>query len=141
MDASDIDRVLRSLVEHRWGWRADLPGIRFIGRAVGLRVDTQPIPTGGSSPPLDGTESALVRLVLSHLSELLPLIEREFRGHADSPDIIDRIHEPHVWLSRDWIVEEGPDFWSFVSGIADAPDWGIHAEFDGLVFRDIWSGD
>lgn len=141
MHADDIDAVMRSLREHRWGWRADLPGVWFIGKAVGLRVDTQPIPTGGPSPPVDGTETALVRLVLGHLPDLLPIIEREFRGHADSPDIIDRVHEPHVWLSRDWLVEEGPDFWSFVVGIADAPDWGIHAEFSGLVFRRIWSGD
>ena len=141
MDADAIDAVLRSLQEHRWGWRADLPGVRFIGKPVGLRVDTQPIPTGGPSPPLDATETALVRLVLGNLSDLLPVVERQFRGYADSPDIIDRVHEPHVWLSRDLAAEEGPEFWSFVVGIADAPDWGIHAEFARLVFREIWSGD
>jgi hypothetical protein len=141
MDADSVDAVLRSLRKHRWGWRTDLPGIRFIGKPVGLRVDTQPIPTGGPSPPLDATETALVRLVLGNLPELLPVIEREYRGHADSPDIIDRVHEPHVWLSRDWLAEAGPDFWSFVVGIADAPDWGIHAEFRGLEFQRIWSGD
>jgi hypothetical protein len=141
MEADSIKTVLASLQEDRWGWRATLPDIRFIGKAVSLRVDTQPIPTDGPSPPLDETETALVRLVLGNLPGLLTEIERHYRSHADSPDIIGRFHEPHVWLSRDWLAEEGPDFWSFVVGIADAPDWGIHAEFRGLEFQQIWSGD
>jgi tetratricopeptide (TPR) repeat protein len=44
-----------------------------------------------------------------------------------APTQLDRVHEPQVWLSRDLLAEEGPDFCSFVVGIADAPDWGIHA--------------
>ena len=83
----------------------------------------------------------MVRLILSNLPALLPVVEREYRGHADSPDIIERVHMPHIWLSRDWLAELGPEHWSFVVGIADAPDWGIHAEFAGLVFQRIWSGD
>ncbi len=57
------------------------------------------------------------------------------------PDIIERVHEPHIWLSRDVLAEERPDRWSFVVGIADAPDWGIHSDFSGLEFQGIWSGD
>ena len=104
-------------------------------------MDTQPIPTGGPSPPLSATETSLVRLILGGLPELLPVIEREYRGHADFPDIIDRVHEPAVWLSRDILAEEGPGRWSFAVGIADAPDWTIAADFDGLSFLCIWSGD
>ena len=44
MDTEAIDAVLRSLVEYRWGWRADLPGIRFIGKPVAFPVVTS-IPT------------------------------------------------------------------------------------------------
>jgi hypothetical protein len=141
VDAEAIDTVLRSLQAYRWGWRTDLPGFRFIGKPIGLRVDTQPIPSGGPPPPLDVVETALVLRVLTALPELLPFIDQEFRGHADSPDIIERVQKPHVWLSRDWLVEEGPGHWSFVISIADAPDWGIHADFDGLTFQRIWSGD
>lgn len=141
MDAAAIDTVLRSLQEYRWGWRAMLPDVSFLGKPVGLRVDTQPIPTGGPSPPPNVTETALVRLVLGNLSGVLTEIESRYRSHADSLDILERVHEPSVWLSRDILSEEGPDHWSFVAGIADAPDWTICAEFSGLVFQDIWSGD
>jgi hypothetical protein len=141
VEPGKIDEVLQSLREYRWGWRARLPGIRFFGKPVSLRVDTQPFPTGGPSPPPDATELALVRLVLGALPGLLPEIVRHFREHADSPDILDRLHKPIVWLSRDWLAEEGPERWSFVTGIAGAPDWGIHADFAGLTFLDIWSGD
>jgi hypothetical protein len=141
MEAVAIDAILCSLQEYHWGWRTALPNVRFIDKPVSLRVDTQPIPTGGPSPPLDPTETALVRLVLGHLTSLLPEIERHYRSHADSPDIIERLHEPSVWLSRDILAEERSDRWSFVVGIADAPDWTICAEFAGLVFQEIWSGD
>jgi hypothetical protein len=141
VDAESFDTVLQSLQQYRWGWRTTLPGVLFIGKPVGLRVDTQPIPTGGPSPPLNPTETALVRLALGALPALLAEVEWHYREHADSPDIIERVHEPYVWLSRDILAEDGPDRWTFVVGIADAPDWGIHAEFAGLVFQQIWSGD
>jgi hypothetical protein len=141
MEAVAIDAVLHSLQEYRYGWRTALPHIRFLGKQVCLRVDTQPIPTDGSSPPIDATEAALVRLVLGSLPRLLPEIERHYRSHADSPDIIERVHEPSVWLSRDILAEAGPDHWAFVSGIEDAPDWTICAEFAGLAFQEVWSGD
>src|SRR5262245_5764888 len=141
MEVDAIEAVLRSLQEYRWGWRTTLPDIRFIGKSVSLRVDTQPIPTGGPSPPLDANETALIRLVLGNLPGLLTEIERHDRSHADSPDIIERVHEPSVWLSRDILAEEGPDHWAFVSGIEDAPDWTICAEFAGLAFQEVWSGD
>ena len=141
MEAAVIDSVLRSLQEYRWGWRTTLPNVRFLGKPVSLRVDTQPIPTGGPSPPPNATETALVRFVLGSLPGMLTEIERRYRSHADSPDILERVHEPSVWLSRDIMSAEGPDHWSFVAGIVDAPDWTICAEFSGLVFQDIWSGD
>jgi len=86
MDADAIEALLRSLRQYRWGWRTALPGVRFIGKPVWLRVETQPIPTGGPSPPLDATETALVRLVLASLPALLADIERHYRDHADSPE-------------------------------------------------------
>jgi hypothetical protein len=141
MEEVAINLVLGLLEEYRWGWRTPLPNVRFFNKPVYLRVDTQPIPTGGPSPPLDAEETALVRLVLEHLPGLLPEIERHYRSHADSPDIIERLHEPSVWLSRDILSEEGPDHWCFVVGITDAPDWTICAEFTGLAFQVIWSGD
>src|SRR4051812_47486922 len=100
MDADSIDTVLRSLQEYSWGWRATLPDFRFIGKPVSLRVDTQPVPIGGPSPLLDATETALVHLVLNNLAGLLSEVERHYRSHADSPEILVRVHEPTVWLSR-----------------------------------------
>jgi hypothetical protein len=124
-----------------WGWRGGVAGVTFLGRPVELRVDTEPEPTGGPPPPLDETELVLVRLVLPSLSALIPEIEAHYRGHADSPAVLDSVSEPRVWLSRDILADDGPGRWGFVAGLTDAPDWVIHAEFDGLVFREIWSGD
>lgn len=139
MDLSEA--VIRSLRPYTWGWQANIPTVSFLGRSVFLRVDTIPEPTGRGSPPLDAVEMALVRLVLGALPDLLPAIEQRYREHADSPEVLERVEEPCVWLSRDILAEEGPTRWAFVSGIGNADDWAIHAEFDGLTFCEIWSGD
>jgi hypothetical protein len=139
MDVTEA--VVRSLRPYTWGWQANIPAVSFLGKSVGLRVDTQPEPSGGPSPPPDEAELALVRLVLGALPELLPEIERHYREHADSPKVLDRADEPRVWVSRDMSAEEGPTRWAFVTGIADAPDWTIQAVFDVLTFREMWSGD
>lgn len=141
MDAEAIDLVFESLQDYRWGWRTTLPSLEFIGQPVGLRIDTQPIPISGTHPLPDAAEMALVRLVLGALPQLLIEIERQYRAHADSPDIINRVHEPHIWVSRHMLQEEGQNRWSFIVRIADAQDWGIHCEFEGLDFLEIWSGD
>ncbi len=142
MDAEAIDAVLGSLEEYRWGWRAVLPGVRFIGQPIELRVDTQPVPTNDPSPALDAAEMALVRLILGSLPALIAEVERQYLAYnADFPEVIERVHEPRVWLCRDVLAEEGPGRWSFVVGIRDAPDWGIHSDYDGLAFERIWSGD
>ena len=83
-----IEAVVQTLRPYTWGWQATVPGVSFLGRPVGLRVDTQPEPTGGPSPPPDETEVGLVRLVLGALPTILPEIERHCRDHADSPDIL-----------------------------------------------------
>ena len=142
MNTTAIDTVLRSLQRYDWGWRTRLPDIRFIGQPVELRVDTQPMPIGDPSPPLDGTETELVHRILGGLAGVLAEVERHYREYNnDVPDVIERVHEPHIWLSRDVLAEDGPCRWAFVVGIADAPDWCIHSEFVGLEFQEIWAGD
>src|SRR5205823_1057502 len=80
MEPGAIEAVLRELQPSRWGWRFNaLPGAHFLGKPVGLRVDTQPIPTGDPSPSLDASETELVRLVLGGLPGVLAEVERQYR--------------------------------------------------------------
>jgi len=71
MGPDSIHAVLRGLQPYDWGWRFDeLPSARFIGMPVGLRIDTQPIPTGRPSPPLDSTEIGLASTILGGLASV-----------------------------------------------------------------------
>jgi hypothetical protein len=84
----------------------------------------------------------LVRLILAGLPEVLAEAERQYAEYnADFPELFGKIHYPHVWICREVLEDERPDHWAFVVGISDAPDWGIHTEFHGLEFQQIWSGD
>lgn len=143
MEPDSIEAVLQGLQPYPYGWQCELPAAaRFFGKLVGLRVDTREVPADGPPPPPDPTEAGLVRLILSGLPGVLAEAERQYAEYnADFPDLIERAHEPQIWVSREVLADEGPGHWAFVVGIVDAPDWCIHTEFNGLEFRLIWSGD
>jgi hypothetical protein len=138
-----IEAVVRELQPNPYGWGCELPApFRFFGRTVELRVDTREYPTDDPTPSPDPDELELVRLILGGLPGVLIEAERQYAEYnADFPDLIERAHEPHIWIARNIRETDGPDHWSFIVGIADAPDWGIHIEFQGLEFQRIWSGD
>jgi hypothetical protein len=105
-------------------------------------LDTRAEPAEEPPPAAEPAEIGLVRLILGGLPGVLAECERRFREYnAEFPELLGKVHEPHIRVSREWLGGEPPGDWAFVVGIADAPDWGIHAEFRGLEFREIWSGD
>jgi hypothetical protein len=138
-----IETVMRQLRRGPYGWFTDLPAsIHFFGQPVELHVDTRPFPTEDPPAKPNRKELNLVRLILGGLSVVLSECERQYvEYNADFPELLNKVHEPHIWVSREWLGDEIPGNWSFVVGISDAPDWGIHIEFHGLQFQQIWSGD
>ena len=143
MDPDAIEAVVQHLQPGPYGWWCELPRPeRFFGQPVELRVDTRPFPDDEPPPPPASEELDLVRLILSGLPSVLAECERQYREYnAEFPELLDKVHEPHIWVSREWLGESQSGDWSFVVGISDAPDWGIHTEFRGLEFQRIWSGD
>jgi hypothetical protein len=142
MEPDVIDAVLRSLQETQWGWQAVLPEVAFLGQPVRLRVDTRPVPAEGPPPVPNADETELARLVLSGLPAALAEAERQYRAyHAGVPGAVELAHEPQACVCREQLAREGPGRWSLVVEIAGAPDYGTHAEFVGLSYVGIWSGD
>lgn len=128
---------------YRYGWRGDLPAeTRFFDQPIQLRFETRPVPRDDTPPPPELDEIELARLILGKWSTLHDECERHYREYnAEFPELLGKVSEPHIWICREWLGEEPPGKWAFVSGISDAPDWGIHIEFTGLEFKEIWSGD
>jgi hypothetical protein len=142
MEPDAIEVLLRALHATLWGWQAELPGAAFLGRQVGLQIDTRSVPGDGPPPMPDAAEVGLARLVLGGLPEVLAEAERQYRAyHAGAPAAVERAHEPCVWLSRAALARDGPDRWAVVVGIAGAEDYGTHVEFAGLSCVGAWSGD
>jgi hypothetical protein len=143
MLAENIEGILQTLQPDAYGWWCELPPpIRFFAKPVGVKLDTRPVPEEYPPTPPEAAEIELLRFILSGLEKLLAVAERQYNEYnIDLPELLEKVHDPHVWISREWLEKDGPGRWTFVVGIADAPDWGIHLEFRELEFLEVWSGD
>lgn len=79
--------------------------------------------------------------VLKDLPQLLREAENQFRAYyaGHDQDAVRSIRDPHVWINSEFI--EGGTHWAFVIGSVEAPDYGLHIEFDGESCIDCWGGD
>jgi hypothetical protein len=143
LDADAIEALLGALQPYPYGWRHELPApYRFFGQPVALTIETRPFPADDLAPPPTQTEINLVRPVLAGLSGVLAKAEQEYAAYnADFPELLGKVHDPRVWICREFQERDGPDRWALTSGISDAPDWTIFIEFRALTFLEVWSGD
>ena len=137
--------VLASLLPDKFGWWAELPLAAgdFLGTPMRINVQTRPIPEAGAPPRPNEAELQLVRIVLEGWRPVLLRAETEFRAYnaPHDPNAENIIREPHVWIDRECMTEEGQSRWTLVVGRRDAPDFGYHLEFEGTEFLEIWAGD
>ena len=143
MDADAIEAVLSGLQPYPYGWRQELPTLyRFFGQPVAVTIETRPFPGDGLAPSPTQAEVNLVRLVLARLSGVLAKAEQEYASYnAAFPELLGKVHEPRLWVCREFQARDGPERWAFISGISDAPDWTVFLEFRALTFLEVWSGD
>lgn len=142
----DINDFLANLSKDEFGWQAMLPESlgRFLGKPVRLEIETCAL-EGSSPPAVSREETALAKKILTHFAGILADAEKKFKRYtADDPDVKEQIRDPHVWICRDNFEDsegEKMEYWTFVIGREDAPDFGYHIEFDGRKCLDIWAGD
>lgn len=143
MEREAIEAILAALQPYPYGWRQELPAAHsFFGQPVSVNIETRPYPEAGDPPELVEGELDLVRLVLARLPEVLAVAEREAAAAPDAtPEVLGKVHEPRVWVCREFQERDGPARWALTWGISDAPDWTVFAEFRGLTFLEVWAGD
>lgn len=126
-----------------YGWAVTLPPpAAFLGRPIDLDFETRPSPEATPPPPPTPAELDLARAILADLPAILAVAERRYLEYnAEFPEVVAGVDGPCLWLCREFRRDDDPDRWALVVGIADAPDWGIHLEFRGAEFLEIWSGD
>jgi hypothetical protein len=135
--------MLNGLQPYPYGWGCQLPPpYQFFGQQLAVMIETRPIPADESAPRPTRGEIDLVRLILAGLPEILAKATQEYAAYnAEFPELLAKVHEPRIWVCREFQAEEGPDWWALTSGISDAPDWTIYVEFRGLTLLEVWSGD
>jgi hypothetical protein len=144
MDARAIKRLLDDLQRHEHGWQGPVPRAygTFFGKQICLVVETLAVADDDASPPpLSPAEKKLARAILAELPQVLQNAEEKLRDHCAerNPEAIERIENPHIWLCRDTLEEDGPGRWEFVVGQEETPDFGYHIEFDELECQNIWA--
>ena len=137
-----------------YGWTAPIPEIQFCDVPLRIEVNTRPYPEEEPVPVMAEPHHDLVELILDNLPNVIDLAEKEFRKYSGTAldSLTEDIRDPHIWIEcpePDDIAEDGSyeiepfegESWTLVIGQKSAPDYGIHIEFDGTDFSEIWAGD
>ena len=144
MDDASIDEVLDALHQYDAGcwWVETIPGKMFHGEPIDLEIDTQS-PTMVSSPRPSEDELKLARSILRSIDTIIAVAEGEFDSyHAKYlEEARSTIDAPGIWISRETILEEGPERWTFVVSRSDWEDYGYHIEFNSVELVESWAGD
>jgi hypothetical protein len=143
---TEFDEILKGLTNHVVGWTVPIPPElgRFYGRSIDLDFQTREadiddffVPRASPPPRPNQLNVLLARRVLSDIPRVLSIVEQEVSKYEAERWDESLIHEPTIWL-YDYDAAER---WAFVVGRTDWPDYGVHAEFEGLTFVECWGGD
>jgi hypothetical protein len=143
LDTEAIEAIVSALRPYPYGWRHELPAsYRFFGQPISVTIETQSFPTTDLAPRPTPAEVYLARQILAGFSGVLATAAREYVAYnVDVPGLLEKVHEPRIWICREFQATDGPGRWALTSGIVNAPDWTIFIEFCELTFLEIWSGD
>jgi len=144
MDVATVAELLKGLEQTKYGWRMTLPREcrNFFGVQLAVDFQTRLVPERPPPPEVNEGEKELARTVLLRLRDVLRLAEQRFESYnSTNPDAIGHVLNPHIWINRESIEEDGSSRWALVIGAKGAPDFGWHVEFDGTECQDIWAGD
>lgn len=147
MNNAALKKLLASPTPDPYGWIVTIPETRgtLFGQQLTIRFETRLLPAKKPPPEINADEQQLAGLVVSNLSDLLVEVARRFDAyHKNKKKIAElrgSIRNPHIWISREIMEDEGPDRWSFVIGFQESKDYAIDMEFDGLKCLDVAGGD
>ena len=116
----------------------------MLGLPLSIEIETRSVPSDLPIPKLNEQESTLIALILENIDHCIAESLAKLRGDESYQRIDEanaRITNPHVWMSREMMQEEGIQRWALVVGVDVNPDFGWHVEFDGLECLEIWAGD
>ena len=117
---------------------------RIFGQPLSIEIETRSVPSDTPVPKLNDQESTLIALIVENIdhciNESLTKLQDD-ESYQRLNDANARIVNPHVWISREMMHEEGMQRWTMVVGMDVNPDFGWHVEFDGLKCLEIWAGD
>ena len=128
-------------------WRAELDSeqARLLDCPIAIEISTRAVPDDSPVPEISDAESRLADIVLRGLDKCVSQCE----GLLDADPTIGhcrinndaRVVNPHIWIDREMMTEDGPTRWAMVLGVDENPDFGWHIEFDELDALEIWAGD
>ena len=128
-------------------WRAVIEDDRFrlMDCPIAIEIHTRSVPDESLIPEISTVESQLADTILNGLDTCIAESERLLENDPTIEYIRinggAKIVNPHIWISRDIVTQDGANRWAMVLGVDANPDFGWHIEFDGLTALEIWAGD
>ena len=111
----------------------------FLNVPVSLMIETSL--QQSDAPPLPNSlEKDLALRILNNLKRIIRTAENVVRSYANAEnlELADNIDDPHIWISRDMIEEDGSTQWAFVIGTLDPPAYSYNLDFQGIKYKDIF---
>ena len=126
------------------GYRMLKDSLQILGHPLSIEIETRSVPSDTPIPQLNHDESVLIELILGNIdhcaNETLAKLEGD-ESYQRLSEADARIANPHIWISREKMSEEGMQRWTMVIGVDVNADFGWHVEFDGLKCLEVWAGD
>ena len=126
------------------GYRMLKDSLQILGHPLSIEIETRSVPSDTPIPQLNHDESVLIELILDNIdhcaNETLAKLEGD-ESYQRLSEADARIANPHIWISREKMSEEGMQRWTMVIGVDVNADFGWHVEFDGLKCLEVWAGD
>lgn len=145
MDFASIRSRLKPSNGTTWLAVLDDGAAVLMDRPIAIEIETRSFPDDSPVPAISDEESRLIDTILARLPDCISQCQRllandptirHIRVNGDA-----KVVNPHIWISREVMDQDGEDRWVMVLGVDVNPDFGWHIEFEGVTALEIWAGD
>jgi hypothetical protein len=145
MDFASIRHRLKPCNGTTWRAVLDDDAALLMDCPIAIEIETRTFPDDSPIPAISDVESGLIDAILARLPDCITECERLLDNDPTIGHIrVDggaKVVNPHIWISREVMQQDGDDRWVMVLGVDVNPDFGWHIEFEGLTALGIWAGD
>ena len=116
------------------GFCARHDSAQMLGLTLAIEIETRSVPSDTPIPRLNDHEKTLIALIVKNIDHCICESVARLQNDESYQRLNEakaRITNPHVWISREIMQNEGMRRWAMIAGVDVNPDFGWHVELTG----------